>query len=138
MFVDFYTTTTYLITSSFILIKTTHNINLYKQGADHAKFQGGITGRYQRLAKKEAAANGQQLNCLSVILNPTLIDTRPSGSVSMESNTASAGSKIGNNGLSLQLRYLKKGIDGASPESRESSATGGVLPLADYIVLSKS
>ena len=107
-------------------------------GADHAKFQGGITGRYQRLAKKEAAANGQQLNCLSVILNPTLIDTRPSGSVSMESNTASAGSKIGNNGLSLQLRYLKKGIDVGSPESRESSATGGVLPLADYLVLSKS
>ena len=56
----------------------------------------------------------------------------------MESNTASAGSKIGNNGLSLQLRYLKKGIDVGSPESRKSSATGGVLPLADYVVLSKS
>ena len=101
-------------------------------GADHVKFQGGITGRYQRMAQD------QNLSCNSVILNPTLIDTRPSGSVSMESNVASAASTLGDNGLSLQLRYIKKGIQAGTPESRESKNTGGVLPLADYVVLSKT
>jgi len=101
-------------------------------GADHAKFEGGITGRYKRMAKD------QQLDCISVILNPTLIDTRPSGSVSMVTNAASAASALGNDGMSLQLRYLKQGIAAGSPESRESSNTGGVLPLADYIVVSNS
>ena len=101
-------------------------------GADHVKFQGGITGRYQRMAQD------QNLSCNSVILNPTLIDTRPSGSVSMESNVASAASTLGDNGLSLQLRYIKKGIQVGTPESRESRNTGGVLPLADYVVLSKA
>ena len=101
-------------------------------GADHVKFEGGITGRYKRMA-----ANSN-LRCKSVILNPTLIDTRPSGSVSMASNTASAASQSGMDGLSLQLRYLKKGVEVGSPESRDSSNTGGVLALADYIVLSNS
>ena len=109
-------------------------------GADHVKFQGGITGRYARLASKEEeeGVNKQMLDCKSVILNPTLIDTRPSGSVSMMSNTASAASTLGDNGLSLQLRYLKQGVDVGSTESRESRNTGGVLPLADYVVTSKS
>ena len=78
------------------------------------------------------------LDCISVILNPALIDTRPSGSVSMMSNSASAASTLGDNGLSLQLRYLKQGVDVGSTESRESRNTGGVLPLADYIVVSKA
>ena len=95
-------------------------------GADHVKFQGGITGRYQRMAQDE------DLSCNSVILNPTLIDTRPSGSVSMESNLLSAASTLDDNGLSLQLRYIKKGIQAGTPESRESRNTGGVLPLRQY------
>lgn len=99
-------------------------------GADHVKFSGGITGRYRRMA------NDKQLNCISVILNPSLIDTRPSGSVSMLSNSASAASASGLDGLTLQLRYLKPGIDAGSPEAQDSINTGGVLPLADYIVLS--
>jgi len=102
-------------------------------GADHVKFEGGITGRYRRLAKED-----QQLDCISVILNPTLIDTRPGGSVNMATNLASAASKSGMDGLSLQLRYLTRGVAAGSPESRESVNTGGVLALADYIVVSKS
>lgn len=107
-------------------------------GNDHVKFEGGITGRYQRMAdrfhKSENDGLDQQLNCISVILNPSLIDTRTSGSVSMASNSLVEG---GTDGLTLQLRYLKKGVDIGSPESRESSNTGGVLALADYIVFSK-
>ena len=101
-------------------------------GADHVKFEGGITGRYQRMAKDK------EFQCLSVILNPSLIDTRPSGSVSFMANSASAASPSGTDGLTLQLRYLKKGIHAGSPESRDSSNTGGVLALADYIILSQS
>lgn len=100
-------------------------------GADHVKFEGGITGRYQRMA------NDKQLDCISVILNPSLIDTRPSGSVSMLSNTASATSATKTDGLTLQLRYLKRDVDAGSLDSEASSSTGGVLALADYIVLSK-
>ena len=101
-------------------------------GADHVKFEGGITGRYQRMAKDK------ELNCISVILNPSLIDTRPSGSVSIMSNNASAASATGTDGLSLQLRYLKPNVSPGTPESSESSNTGGVLALADYVVLSNA
>jgi hypothetical protein len=99
-------------------------------GADHVKFTGGIVGRYQRMAIDK------QLECISVILNPSLIDTRPSGSVSMSSNLATATSATGTDGLTLQLRYLKRGVDVGSPESKESINTAGVLALADYIVIS--
>lgn len=99
-------------------------------GADHVKFTGGITGRFQRMASE------QQLDCKSVILNPTLIDTRPSGSVSMMSNVAASAS--GPDDLTLQLRYLKEGVDVGSKESRLPESTGGVLALADYLVLSGS
>ena len=99
-------------------------------GADHVKFTGGITGRFQRMAKE------QQLDCTSLILNPTLIDTRPSGSVSMLSNAAASAS--GPNDLTLQLRYLKEGVVAGSEESRLPESTGGVLALADYLVLSSS
>ena len=97
-------------------------------GADHVKFTGGITGRFQRMAEE------QKLDCTSVILNPTLIDTRPSGSVSMMSNVAAYAS--GPNDLTLQLRYLKEGVAVGSEESRLPENTGGVLALADYLVLS--
>lgn len=96
-------------------------------GADHVKFNAGIPRRYQRMVADE------QLDCISVILNPSLIDTRPSGSVSMMSNSAASAS--GASGLTLQLRYLKRGVGVGSFESRESSNTGGVLALADYIVI---
>lgn len=95
-------------------------------GADHVKFEDGITGRYERMAK------GERDN-ISVILNPSLIDTRPSGSVSMVANDASGADQI-----TLQLRYLKEGIDPASPERWLPESTGGVLALADYIVMSTS
>jgi hypothetical protein len=70
-------------------------------------------------------------DCISVILNPTLIDTRPPGSVV---NTEVAMSAENPDIITLQLRYLKEDFeptrDLSSPE-----ATGGVLPLADYIVI---
>ena len=94
-------------------------------GADHVKFQDGIVGRYARMAK------GKRDN-ISVILNPTLIDTRPSGSVSMAANDSSGADQI-----TLQVRYLKQGVDPSGPERRLPSSTGGVLPLADYIVMSE-
>ena len=92
------------------------------------KFESGITGRYRRLASND------NLNSVSVILNPTLlIDTRPSGSVSFASNQAASSS--GPDGLSLQLRYLKPGVAMGSPEAGDRANTGGVLALADYLVL---
>ena len=99
-------------------------------GADHVKFNAGIPGRYQRMATND------QLGCISVVLNPSLIDTRPSGSVSIVSNSAASASGV--DGLTLQLRYPKLGVDVNSFESREESNTGGVLALADFIVVTKS
>ena len=102
-------------------------------GADHVKFNAGIPGRYQRMASSSADEK-RVVNCISVILNPSLIDTRPSGSISMVRNTNASMSGVDN--LTLQLRYPKRGVDPESLEGRESSTTGGVLALADYIVQS--
>ena len=97
-------------------------------GADHVKFEKGITGRYQRLVNDER-------DMISVLLNPTLIDTRPSGSVA---NFANGASSAYPDQITLQLRYLKDGIDASSSEVRTlPSSTGGVLSLADYIVISE-
>jgi len=63
------------------------------------------------------------------MLNPTLIDTRPSGSVA---DIKFADSALYPDMLTLQLRYLKGGV--APDDWGLSSSTGGVLPLADYIV----
>ena len=96
-------------------------------GADHVKFRNGIPGRFARMG-------GDSLCCTSVLLNPTLIDTRPSGSVS---NLADAASSQFPDRITLQLRYLKDGVDVQNPEVRRlPESTGGVLPLADYIVVS--
>jgi len=95
-------------------------------GADHVKFRDGIPGRYARFA-------GDSRDCTSVILNPTLIDTRPSGTVSSIPNSDSAQNP---DQITLQLRYVKDGVDLSSPERFLPSSTGGVLPLADYIVIS--
>ena len=98
-------------------------------GADHVKFEKGITGRYQKLVKDERES-------VSVLLNPTLIDTRPSGSVS---NYANASSSSYPDQITLQLRYLKDDIDATSSEMRRlPSSTGGVLPLADYLVITEN
>jgi hypothetical protein len=94
-------------------------------GADHVKFDNGIVGRYIRLA-------GDTRDCTSIMLNPTLIDTRPSGSVG---NIVNSDSSRQPNTLTLQLRYVKEGVDLNSPERLLPSSTGGVMPLADYIVL---
>jgi hypothetical protein len=74
------------------------------------------------------ALEGQ--HCTSVILNPTLIDTRPSGSVS-DSYDAITPEKPYK--LTLQLRYLKDNVD--ESDRALSKATGGVMPLADYLVI---
>jgi hypothetical protein len=96
-------------------------------GADHVKFQNGIPGRYARMA-------GTTFDCTSVMLNPTLIDTRPPGSVA---NVPRADSSDFPDQLTLQLRYLKEDVDpllsplrAALPES-----TGGVMSLADYLLI---
>lgn len=106
-------------------------------GADHVKFVGGITGRYQRMAAA-TSADQQLMDCISVILNPSLIDTKPPGSVNMLTNLASSELEAGTNGLSLQLRYLKRDVDVGSPtEISKSENTGGVLPFCDFLIVSK-
>ncbi len=101
-------------------------------GADHVKFEKGITGRYERLVK----SSKNERESVSVLLNPTLIDTRPSGSVSNYANAASASYP---DQITLQLRYLKDDVDASSSEMRRlPTSTGGVLSLADYLVISKN
>lgn len=95
-------------------------------GADHVKFKNGIPGRYTRMA-------GTSRDCTSVILNPTLIDTTPPGSMR---SIVNADSSQYPDKIILQLRYLKDGVDATSPDRILPSSTGGVLPLADYIVVS--
>jgi len=92
-------------------------------GADHVKFLDGIPGRYARMANND-------LQCISVMLNPTLIDTRPSGTVGLEGADSSRPDTI-----TLQLRYLRDDIDVNSPSRTLPSSTGGVLPLADYLII---
>lgn len=88
-------------------------------GADHVKFRNGIPGRYARFGA----------DCTSIVLNPTLIDTRPSGSVDMLVNNAAGPDQI-----TLQLRYVKDGVDLDTEERYLPSNTGGVMPLADYVL----
>ena len=123
-------------------------------GADHIKFEKGVVGRYQKMVEAEAlkkssassvgadahtniALQGTLPINISVLLNPTLIDSRPSGSVSTYMN---ADSSEFPDRMTLQLSYLKDDISPWSGEERElpSSTTGGVLPLADYIVISNT
>ena len=73
---------------------------------------------------------GESQDCISVMLNPTLIDTRPSGTVA-GSDDAMTSNKP--NKITLQLRYLKDNVNEADRALPES--TGGVMPLADYIVI---
>jgi len=104
-------------------------------GADHVKFVGGITGRYtQMMAATTAKGGSPPKHNIAILLNPTLIDTRPSGSVSniLNSDSSSYPDK-----LTLQLRYVKEGVDANSVEAVIAPQnTGGVLPLSDYIIVS--
>lgn len=72
--------------------------------------------------------------CLSVLLNPTLVDSKPSGSIV---DYTSAVSSINNSPdrMTLQLSYLKDGLVHNEEMTNSASETGGVLPLADYIVM---
>jgi uncharacterized iron-regulated protein len=97
-------------------------------GADHVKFGKGIPGRFSRMIGKTG-------DSVSVMLNPTLIDTRPAGSVG---NIAGSDSSAYPNLITLQLRYLKDDIGFDSPSQSLPSSTGGVLPLVDYLILSRT
>ena len=94
-------------------------------GADHVKFQGGIPGRYARMA-------GSFCDCISVILNPTLIDTSPPGTVGRIPNSDSSQNP---DQIILQLRYQKDDMDRMSPDGVLPASTGGFLALADYIIV---
>jgi len=94
-------------------------------GADHVKFGNGIPGRYDRMV-------GKTRDCVSMMLNPSLIDTQPSGSVSMAQNSYDP------NELTLQLLYSKEGVDATTDDRFQIENIGGSLPLADYILTSKT
>lgn len=95
-------------------------------GADHVKFGNGIPGRFARLSDGK-------YDCTTVVINPTLIDSRPSGSVS---NIPGADSSKSPDLITLQLRYLKDDVDPSNLEERRlPQSTGGVLSFADYIVV---
>ena len=106
-------------------------------GADHVKFENGIPGRFSRMAKSKQLDAG----CTAVVINPTLIDSRPSGSVSRipTSDSAEYPERV-----TLQLRYTKSsgtivgGGDISSPpksSSSSSSSSEGVLSFSDYVVV---
>jgi hypothetical protein len=95
-------------------------------GADHVKFRNGIPGRFSRLA-------GDRRDCTAVVINPTLIDSRPSGSVA---NNGDSFTSQNPDRITLQIRYLKDGVDASSESVKLPENTGGVLPFADYIVVS--
>lgn len=90
-------------------------------GADHVKFRDGIPGRFERLAQ-------DQFESVSVVLNPTLIDTRPAGTVGMSGARSDQPDS-----LTLQLRYVKEDIHDVGPVN--TSSTGGVLPFSDFILI---
>uniref|UniRef100_A0A7S0F650 Haem-binding uptake Tiki superfamily ChaN domain-containing protein n=1 Tax=Craspedostauros australis TaxID=1486917 RepID=A0A7S0F650_9STRA len=105
-------------------------------GADHVKFLNGIPARYSRIAKNKAidvtSNNAGVQDSVAVIINPTLIDSRPSGSVV---NVDGSDSSQTPDRITLQLRYLKDGVDASSEARRLPESTGGVMPFANYIVV---
>ena len=88
-------------------------------GADHVKFRNGIPGRYARYGS----------DCTSIILNPTVIDSRPPGTVELMANNY-----VQPDRMALQLRYMKEGVNEDTEERNLPSSTGGVMPLADYLL----
>eukprot|EP00980_Cylindrotheca_fusiformis_P028387 scaffold22596_cov131-Cylindrotheca_fusiformis.AAC.16 len=95
-------------------------------GADHVKFDNGIPARFKRMA-------GPNVPCTTVIINPTLIDSMPSGSVASVSGSDSSAFP---ERITLQLSYLKDEVDPNNYEARRlPENTGGVLGFSDYIIV---
>lgn len=92
-------------------------------GADHVKYKYGIPGRFSRMARRKEL----DTECTAVVINPTLIDSRPSGSVS---HIPSSDSAEYPERITLQLRYSKAGDDVPPSKSGE-----GVLSFSDYVVV---
>lgn len=101
-------------------------IKLRKQGQQHSshidirctpnndvKFRQGIPGRFSGMA-------GNDADCVSVLLNPTLVDSRPPGLVAMSPEAMSSAYL---DQITLQLHY------------KDGAGTSGVLPLGDYLVV---
>jgi len=113
-------------------------------GADHVKFENGIPGRFSRMAKSNRLDAG--CTCTAVVINPTLIDSRPSGSVSRipTSDSAEYPERV-----TLQLRYTKSAaavpgtvvgnVSQPNKSTRTSSSneneSEGVLSFSDYVVV---
>ncbi|CAJ1954859.1 unnamed protein product [Cylindrotheca closterium] len=96
-------------------------------GADHVKFANGIPARFMRMTKDD-----DDMACTTVIINPTLIDSRPSGSVAGVPGAES----VSADSITLQLRYLKDDVDPTNDELRKlPESTGGVLKFSDYIIV---
>jgi hypothetical protein len=72
----------------------------------------------------------EEQDSISVMLNPTLIDTRPSGTVSGSYDAMTTNKP---NKITLQLRYLKDDVD--ESDRALPASTGGVMPLADFLVI---
>ena len=94
-------------------------------GADHVKYRSGIPGRYDRMV-------GTSRDCVSMMLNPSLIDTRASGTTTMEENTYDPKKLI------LQLIYVREGVDATTDARFKDENIGGSLPLADYILINRN
>lgn len=94
-------------------------------GADHVKFKNGIPGRFSRMAEK-------LMDCTTVVINPTLIDSRPSGSVSSIPGSDSAQYP---DRITLQLRYARDGTEVNPVTGLPFLNKGGVLPFSDYVVV---
>lgn len=92
-------------------------------GADHVKYKYGIPGRFSRMASSKE----MDTECTAVVINPTLIDSRPSGSVS---HIPSSDSAEFPERVTLQLRYSKAG-DNLPPTNNPD----GVLSFSDYVVV---
>lgn len=92
-------------------------------GADHVKYENGVPGRFARMARRKQL----DAKCTAVVINPTLIDSRPSGTVALipTSDSAEYPERV-----MLQLRYSKAGED--LPLSKSSK---GVLLFSDYVVV---
>lgn len=124
-------------------------------GADHIKFELGVVGRFDRFLQQQQGQNKEVPSTTSptsvsstsknhhssnilntaMILNPTLIDSRPSGSVSSYTKTISP-AKDTLDQITLQLRYLKDDLP-MDEDRYAPSSTGGVLKFSDYIVVNR-
>lgn len=103
--------------------KNPHGLLIGLVGADHVKYKYGIPGRFSRMVStKEMDAE-----CTTVVINPTLIDSRPSGSVA---HIPSSDSAEFPERVTLQLRYSKAG-----DSLPQSNSGDGVLSFSDYVVV---